>query len=116
MATREHEVIFLQQQDEADPFEGRQWCEDDGNWESPGVKFIRYDIHDARLLAARADERAKAMEECAELADNKADTWDHIQAATPEEGIENAARARVLEGFAESIRDHAKKETAHDNL
>ena len=59
--TQEHERIFLTPPEEADPFEGRQWCQDDGNWESPGVEFVRSDIAEkARAASYRAGRIAQA--------------------------------------------------------
>ena len=73
--TQEHERIFLAPLEEADPFEGRQWCQDDGNLESPGIEFIRNDIAEkARAAAYRAGRLAQAEEDAALI---KANTIQH---------------------------------------
>ena len=51
----DHKEIFLAPPDEEDPIQGRMWCEDDGNWDRPGTRYVRGDIADALVeIATRA--------------------------------------------------------------
>jgi hypothetical protein len=104
MTMSDHERIFLAPLDEPeDPYQGRMWCEDCSGWESPGVEFIRLDLHDAALVAATERGRQAGLREAMEI-NRKSVDWSSSTAGSVSCGIASAneaIRARIKEGPSE---------------
>jgi hypothetical protein len=102
----DHERIFLEPLENADLSDygdGRQWCEDNGCWDKPGVEYVRADLYQAAIAAARADER----EQCAQIAD---DIYDDAPSGSYDNGGTQDGWQMASIECAKLIRARASKE------